>query len=242
MISFFRKIRQKLLQQNSFTRYLIYALGEIMLVVIGILIALQVNNWNEGRKLQKISDQTLLSLEEEIKEARSNLDKIISFNEQILEVSNLFMSGELTKDSLEKDPTQIFFLTTYASATLNFTITEQELSAERTILGRQSLNEKLRESLQDYLMMGDLEDLLKNFWNNQVLPYFIEKKMMVVYNQFLKKETINKDDIQLIINEEKFVNLVATTNSMNYQFLILLKKLDQDLEESLALIKQEAHD
>ncbi|WP_348719101.1 DUF6090 family protein [uncultured Algoriphagus sp.] len=50
MISFFRKIRQKLLTQNRVTRYLIYAFGEIFLVVIGILIALQVNNWKEKRK------------------------------------------------------------------------------------------------------------------------------------------------------------------------------------------------
>ena len=201
-----------------------------MLVVIGILIALQVNNWNEERKLEKVSDQSLQSLEEEIKEARSNLEKIISFNERISELSNHFLSGELTMDSLEKDPTQIFLLTTYASSTLNFSITEQELSSERTILRRQSLNEKLRVSLQDYLMMGDLEDLLRNFWNNEVLPYFIEKKMMVVYNRFLKKEAISKEDIQDIVNEDKFVNLVATTNSMNFQFLILLKKLDQDCD------------
>jgi hypothetical protein len=47
MISFFRKIRQKLLQQNQVTRYFIYALGEILLVTIGILIALQLNSWKE---------------------------------------------------------------------------------------------------------------------------------------------------------------------------------------------------
>ncbi|TDQ17015.1 hypothetical protein DFQ04_1663 [Algoriphagus boseongensis] len=50
MLTFFRKIRQKLLSQNRVTRYLVYAIGEILLVVIGILIALQVNNWNEQRK------------------------------------------------------------------------------------------------------------------------------------------------------------------------------------------------
>ena len=50
MIKFFRKIRQKLLSENKFSKYLIYAIGEIVLVVIGILIALQINNWNEGRK------------------------------------------------------------------------------------------------------------------------------------------------------------------------------------------------
>ena len=50
MIKFFRKIRQKLLSENKFSKYLIYAIGEIVLVVIGILIALQINNWNEERK------------------------------------------------------------------------------------------------------------------------------------------------------------------------------------------------
>ena len=50
MLNIFRKIRQKLLQQNAAKRYLLYAFGEILLVVIGILIALQVNNWNEEKK------------------------------------------------------------------------------------------------------------------------------------------------------------------------------------------------
>ena len=52
MIKFFRKIRQKLLSENKFSKYLIYAIGEIVLVVIGILIALQLNNLNERNKLQ----------------------------------------------------------------------------------------------------------------------------------------------------------------------------------------------
>lgn len=47
MIKFFRNIRQKLLVENRFNKYLLYATGEIIPVVIGILIALQINNWNE---------------------------------------------------------------------------------------------------------------------------------------------------------------------------------------------------
>jgi hypothetical protein len=54
MIKFFRKIRQKLLSENKFSKYLIYAIGEILLVVIGILIALQINNWNEQNKENKV--------------------------------------------------------------------------------------------------------------------------------------------------------------------------------------------
>lgn len=49
MLKFFRKIRQKLLSESKFSKYLLYAVGEIILVVIGILIALQINNWNEQR-------------------------------------------------------------------------------------------------------------------------------------------------------------------------------------------------
>ncbi|MFZ6053083.1 hypothetical protein [Halocola ammonii] len=65
-MKFFRKIRQKLFAQNRFTRYLMYALGEIALVMIGILLALQVNNWNNERKQtnqeQKILKELLLNL------------------------------------------------------------------------------------------------------------------------------------------------------------------------------------
>lgn len=49
MIKFFRKIRQKLLAESKFSKYMLYAIGEIILVVIGILIALSINNWNQGK-------------------------------------------------------------------------------------------------------------------------------------------------------------------------------------------------
>jgi hypothetical protein len=75
MISFFRKIRQKLLTQNRVTQYLIYALGEIMLVMIGILLALQVNNWNEERKELKEEEKILANLNAEFK---VNLDQLNS--------------------------------------------------------------------------------------------------------------------------------------------------------------------
>jgi len=76
MISFFRKIRQNLLSEGKTTKYFKYAIGEIVLVVIGILIALQINNWNEDRK-STIKEITLLkNIQQDI-----NLDKLdINFN------------------------------------------------------------------------------------------------------------------------------------------------------------------
>lgn len=74
MVKIFRKIRQHLLTENQpgqsgrsgkYSKYLLYAIGEIVLVVIGILIALQVNNWNEQRKLKLKETSLLKSLEKE---------------------------------------------------------------------------------------------------------------------------------------------------------------------------------
>ena len=60
MIKFFRNIRQKLAYDNNISKYSRYAIGEIFLVVIGILIALQINNWNEFRK-DRIQEQEVLN-------------------------------------------------------------------------------------------------------------------------------------------------------------------------------------
>ena len=67
MIKFFRKIRQQLIQENKMGKYFKYAIGEILLVVIGILIALQINNWNENRKDRAEELKILKSLHKEVK-------------------------------------------------------------------------------------------------------------------------------------------------------------------------------
>ena len=59
MIKFFRKIRQNLIMENKTSKYFKYAIGEIILVVIGILIALQINNWNENRKTKNFEHKIL---------------------------------------------------------------------------------------------------------------------------------------------------------------------------------------
>jgi hypothetical protein len=81
MIKFFRRIRQKLLSENKFSKYLIYAVGEIILVVIGILIALQVNNWNEDRKLNLESQEIYNALNSEFGKNRIVLKERIDFLE-----------------------------------------------------------------------------------------------------------------------------------------------------------------
>ena len=62
MIKFLRRIRQKLITENKFSKYLLYAVGQILLVMVGILLALQVNNWNEDRKSANAKAKALVVL------------------------------------------------------------------------------------------------------------------------------------------------------------------------------------
>jgi len=68
MIKFFSKIRKTLITQNKVGKYLLYAFGEIVLVVIGILIALQINNWQQQSKEGKLERRYLQNLVKELKQ------------------------------------------------------------------------------------------------------------------------------------------------------------------------------
>ena len=81
MIIFFRRLRKRLAAENKPVEYLRYAFGEIVLVVIGILIALQIHNWNEDKKTERIEQQYLLALKEEFTFNRGELERIMNRNQ-----------------------------------------------------------------------------------------------------------------------------------------------------------------
>lgn len=106
MITFFRKIRRWLIAENKFRRYLIYAAGEIVLVVLGILIALSINNWNEARKIEILKDTYKKSLIEDLKKEIIKSQKAISKMEEELQelyaMSEKISGQPLNIDSLIK--------------------------------------------------------------------------------------------------------------------------------------------
>ena len=88
MINFFRRIRKKMADDNKPMKYARYAIGEIVLVVIGILIALQINTWNEQRKTNIIETKTL-------KEIRANLEMdVVELNSDIAIMDSINLAGE----------------------------------------------------------------------------------------------------------------------------------------------------
>lgn len=83
MLKFYRKIRKKLIEKGNFKKYSFYAIGEILLVVIGILIALQINNWNQRRIDNSKETKYLYNLQKEL-------------------VSNINLTQDIIKSRIER--------------------------------------------------------------------------------------------------------------------------------------------
>ena len=98
MLRFFRTLRQRLLTENKFSKYLLYAIGEILLVVIGILIALQVNNWNEERNRTNTEIEYL-------KRLRSDLANDTAYYHRRIKYSNKVIADH--KEAIKATYTQI---------------------------------------------------------------------------------------------------------------------------------------
>ncbi|MFK7812792.1 MAG: DUF6090 family protein [Maribacter sp.] len=107
MIKFFRKIRQKLLTENKFSKYLIYAIGEIVLVVIGILIALSINNWNQARIDKKSESKYLTDIKKEIQNNNSVLDFYIE-NRLPYKIEGLLSAKKYSEENIEIKDTIAF--------------------------------------------------------------------------------------------------------------------------------------
>ena len=84
MIKFFRKIRQRLLSENKFSKYLVYAVGEIILVVIGILIAIQLNSIKNQRESRNEEITHLENLLADLKQDKTELNRMIERRESKL--------------------------------------------------------------------------------------------------------------------------------------------------------------
>ncbi|HMC00661.1 MAG TPA: DUF6090 family protein [Flavobacteriaceae bacterium] len=108
MIKFFRNIRKKLLAEGKTTNYLKYAIGEIILVVIGILIALQLNNWNESRKERTVETSILNELISDLNSDLNSLHEDVELNKRAIR-SNLLIHDHLSNNKEYHDSLDVHF-------------------------------------------------------------------------------------------------------------------------------------
>lgn len=103
MIKFFRTIRKSLLEQNKMEKYFKYAIGEIILVVIGILIALQINNWNEQQANEERIKSTLLQIQADLLNDIQELVTVLGFYEDTLTLIEQFLNKVKSKSYFEEN-------------------------------------------------------------------------------------------------------------------------------------------
>ena len=103
MLKFFRRVRKRLIDQADLRRYLFYAIGEILLVVIGILIALQVNNWSEERKARQFESEILSLIDQNLRADAVQLKEILEYTNRVNSLTDRLID-EVAQKKLRGQP------------------------------------------------------------------------------------------------------------------------------------------
>jgi hypothetical protein len=176
MIKFFRKMRQRLLTENKFSKYLLYATGEIILVVIGILIALQINNWNEARKDKQQMEVYINSIKEELAFDMEELQAIdVILKKQII-AGNLIIpimesDNQVVVDSLE-------FIMSFNAMTSTTSLVQSDNTwglLNSTGIVSQFQDAVLKQMLQSYYRE---HQIIANGLNNSANPIRLEIRQL----------------------------------------------------------------
>lgn len=191
MIKFFRKIRQNLLSDGKTTKYFKYAIGEIILVVIGILIALSINNWNENLQ-ERAQEQELLS---QLKsEFESNLEQL----NQKSEIRNTMISASLkllhTIDHPETrniDSITKHIGLTAINPTFDPIINDINSSGRIQLLQNVDLKERLARWTSEVIQVTEEEQAWVFIRGNEYLPMLSQKGFMRnVLNRYWKDNVL----------------------------------------------------
>lgn len=235
MIKFFRHIRQSLINQNRTKKYLLYAIGEIILLVIGILIALQVNNWNENKKQQAEAHSKIQELKQEFTENRvvlkqriNELENANNYVREIIEVTN-GIEPEHRYSNLDSIISRSLKYGNYNPA--NSTIKELIGSGKLGLI----TNIELKKSLYTWLQM--LEDSDEDFKNQDhqaqelLIPYLYKNISMQNLNAYNNMEVRQKSRLynnryNQVIKDLEFENLYQGKLFWNCVMIEHYKSLD----------------
>lgn len=236
MLKFFKKVRQNLLSEGKTGKYLKYAIGEIILVVIGILIALSINNWNERRKNDLKESLLIKNIIEDL-----NLDSI-QISQSLNELADqMQVVDELIAKALDSEKILNYNSMGLVRYSSDFRPISQRNHAESV---SNLENEFSREILQDYFLKEDqVLDIFKEYESiihNKIRPYLSDVGMhnIELPNQEQPDEIEQVLLIPKILDEQivnvKFQQLLFERRLKTSSFKRLLNELKM---ENRALIK-----
>jgi len=232
MINFFRKIRKKFADDNKPLKYMRYAIGEILLVVIGILIALQINNWNQNRITSARESLLLKEINTEFKFNKEELESTVRAYVHIREQCNYLLKSlpiilsEIDKDSLSRALSQIRYLPTAdlsmgsISALINTSSFEIITNTEL-----RSLLIQWDDLIADYF---EREGQAINYTRQTIIPY-LAKKIPRPYIEGINDERVDLS----FMNSIEFENLIIDRSGDARSLLNVVEDEEDKIRKAL---------
>ena len=238
MIKFFRKIRKNLLSENKFSKYLIYAIGEIVLVMIGILLALSVSNWNTERQENEANTRLLKKLDSEL---QLNIDRL-SFlkNHESGYVNKIKRSDSIQtilSKGLSENDIEMVVKSYYESNTLNLhTSTYEEMKNTGRLykLGSDSL----LDEIETYYRLCDRENYYVLQINKEVHSQIRRNinnglfKVQQDYYTFGKEVTMKDNPWIFNSQSDEYKNIMREVNYATFFTKNILSRVNRLIDSS----------
>ena len=231
MIKFFRKIRQKMLTENKFSKYPIYAIGEIILVVIGILIALQINLNQQANSNQKKVHKYLSFLIEDLDKDKLSILECIEFDSiKRQNLNNYIYSGKLT---LSKETLH------YAANTRSLKVHNSTFSSIKSNSVLELIKDvELQKIISEYYSYTEFVSRMENYHLNTQFANFTNE---LIANKRLVEFYHSENDSIKLNNEEDtmFYGYFAHLRDISGVEIIRYNNLLEDNEKLSELLNKE---
>jgi len=225
MIKFFRRIRQRLLLENKLSSYLVYAIGEIILVVIGILIALQINTWNEKQKDLEQEQLILKQLKSEYISNLEQLDEKILMRNEGTEACNLILNQIDNPEAINAEDFYKAYWQIIRDPTFDPIKNDIVGSAKLRLINNQQLVRLLSNWSSEVYQVQELELEYKKYRTEIILP---------CANRLGISRNINNT-----LWKDGYTPTEALDKKYNYKFTIKPTKKDLNLKNVLADVELE---
>lgn len=221
-----------MLTENKFSKYLLYAIGEIILVMIGILLALQVNNWNENRKERAQEAILLKQLLTDFNSNLKQLDQKISFRKDFMNSSKQLLKYIDNPYLRNKDSVDSHIGKTMPYATFDPIIHDLAGSGELSIIKNTELKHALTLWSSEINDVIEDEVIWKKYRNEQYFPFLIKHyQLRTIRNNAYKANILGLYSLKVGENNEAYSKDNIGVSSHKEDFNALLNH--PDLEDHL---------
>jgi exonuclease VII small subunit len=239
MIKFFRKIRKNMLTENKFSKYLLYAIGEIFLVVIGILIALSINNWNTKENERELEIKYLNQIKSSLESSELNLTESIDRNKEIFQSGELLLKHLKDKKPLNDTIVRLFIIPQYDQSIRLSTAAFENLKNDGLSL---ISNDSLKIAVIDIyeqeitLIQNTFANQIENFNTSIVGPF---------YNKHFELDTKTKEPLFIpnnyedLLQNREMTNMLSNVNGLRLYSITFYESVLEKIRKIIIKVENE---